>query len=841
MDRLVPIFQEKDLLYRLTKQAMSSGPRNVVFLVGSPLVAPVQPDKPGVPGVAGMIELIREELEGQLELQSDTPATRYQESFHQLLGRCGPDGPNRIIRRAVLRARQHPPAGAELEAAEAGKPDVCDTLERDVGGWSLNPAVESLGTILAEYPEQFGKILLTSNFDPLIEVSLRKAGAGGFRTITLYTDASLGWSRGDGCNVVHFHGYWSDSDTFHTPGQLQYSRPQLSSSLAALLRERTVVVAAYGGWDDVFTRALSSVSQEAESFPEVLWLFRQSDPEQIRESFQSRIKSLEPAVIRGRLLLYGGIDVISFFPKLLVSLRASVSRKSSSQSKSQHPEPLAPAEPLDLPPHDGLLAQPTLEGLPAFSIGENNLRALPLDLGTAWGLERGAFSVLLAGGAEDRAYRTLVRSEEALWRASRGREDVPSLPTRWWVRIGPELPATPETAAEVWATTCGRESARLAYLRTHGLHKDLLPGFFLVAPAAGKGLSPELLLWWKALLRIFSALPVAVAVHLDSQGETLAGEIREIERRVGASAARLDLLRLLDRDQDVDEPVPTVAAPLPSLARGITGEPAIWLGIEARAKKISPTDGEDQAAALIRGFESAETAPSAGAVYEFLAWISRPELIRPLLKTSAHSSSPAVQRGSLTFAAQTDSWMDDWLDGDPGEAGLEDLAGLVDPLGRPVFEDLVLALMRRSRRATDAARWESILATLSEQLSPELRIIDRLRHGTAQEAVDDFLLARGPGEHRLALRVGLDLWPSRKLLQSLDIEQVDLWRLLTALPVNAERVGDLLAIEDPSCRAVFGLCTPREWQGVQRDKALERLVLDARRRRPLTFPNGSDS
>jgi len=666
-----------------------------------------------------MIELIQRELEGQLDLRADTPARRYQEAFHRLLGRCGQDGVNRIIRRAVLRARQPPPAGAELEAAEAGKPEVCDALERDVGGWSLNPAVESLGTILAEYPEQFGKVLLTSNFDPLIEVSLRRAGAGGFRTITLYTDASLGWSRGDGCNVVHFHGYWSDSDTFHMQGQLEHSRPQLASSLATLLRERTVVVAAYGGWDDVFTRALTGVSQEAESFPEVLWLFRESDPEEIRKRFLSRIESLEPAVIRGRLLLYGGIDVISFFPRLLESLRKSVPRRASL--------PELPAEPSDLPPGGGLPAQLTIEGLPAFSNGESTLRALPLDLGTAWGLERGAFSVVLAGCAEDRGYRALLRSEEALWKASRAREDLPSLPIRWWVRIGPDLPPVPETAAEVWAAPRDSGSARLAYLRSHGLPKDLLPGFFLVAPAAGKGLSPELLLWWKALLRIFSALPVAIAVHLDLQEEeALAGGIKEIERRVGASAARL-------------------------------------------------------------------------------------------------------------FAARADS-------SDPGDAALEDLASLEDPSGRPpAFEDRVLALMRRSQGATGAARWESILAQLSEQLSPELRAVDRLRQGASQEAVDDFFRTRGPGEHRLALRAGLDLWPSRTVLQSLDIDEVDRWRLLTALPVDAERAGDLLAIEDPACRAVFGLCTPREWQGVQRDKTLERLVLDARRQRPLTFPNGSDS
>ncbi len=837
---MVPIFGERELLFRLTRQAKSNS-RNIVFLVGSPLVAPVRPGEPGVPGVAGMISLIQEELEGQVELPSGTPMESYQEAFLQLLGRCGQEGVNRIIRRAVLRARKEPPIGTELSGAEAGRQDICLALERDFEGWSLNSAVESLGRILAEYPEQFGEMLLTSNFDPLIEVSLRKAGAGlSFRTIPLHADASLSLSKGDGCNVVHFHGYWSESDTFHMSWQLQHPRPQLLSSLAALLRERTVVVVAYGGWDDVFTRALASISQEVEAFPEVLWLFRETEPEQIRKGFLERIGSLELVVTRGRLVLYGGIDVLAFFPNLLRSLQESLPRTSSLPQHVHHPEPLV--EPLDLPPDDGLATQLTTEGLPALSIRESNFRALPLDLGTAWGLERGAFSILLVGGgAEDRAYRTLVRSEEALWRASRGRKNVLSLPIRWWLQIGPELPRIPETAAEVWAAPRDSRSVRLAYLRSQGLHKDLLPGFFLVAPAAGKGLSPELLLWWKALLKIFSALPVAVAVHLDLQGGALTNGIQEIERRVGTSAARLDVLRLLDCGQDADEPVPTVAAPLPALAQGLMGEPSIWLGIEADAKKISPADGEVQAAALIRQFESLETAPSAGAVYEFMAWITRPELICPLLRTSAHSSSPAVRRGSLIFAAQIDSRMDAWLEGDPGEAALEDLAGLADPAGRPVFEDIVLALMRRSRRATGAAKWESILAKLSEQLGPELLIVDRLRQGASQEAVDGFLLNCGPGEHRLALRAGLDLWPSRTLLQSLDIEQVDLWRLLTALPVNSERVGDLLAIEDPACRAVFGLCTPREWQGVQRDKILASLVLDARRYRPLTFPNGSDS
>src|SRR5436853_4095834 len=151
MDRLVPIFSEKQLVHGLTRQGKSSA-RNIVFLVGSPLVAPVRSGEPGVPGVAGMMNLIREELEGQLELRSGTPMEVYQEAFRQLLGSCGQDSVNRVIRRAVLRARKHPPTGTELSDAEAGRQDICKALERDVEGWFLNSAVESLGRILTEYP-----------------------------------------------------------------------------------------------------------------------------------------------------------------------------------------------------------------------------------------------------------------------------------------------------------------------------------------------------------------------------------------------------------------------------------------------------------------------------------------------------------------------------------------------------------------------------------------------------------------------------------------------------------------------------------------------------------------
>ncbi len=75
--------------------------------------------------------------------------------------------------------------------------------------------------------------------------------------------------------MVHLHGFWRDFDTLHTQAQLTNPRPKLAKSLQRLLEKRTLIVAAYGGWDDFFTRALIELMNDEQAKLDVIWCFYQ--------------------------------------------------------------------------------------------------------------------------------------------------------------------------------------------------------------------------------------------------------------------------------------------------------------------------------------------------------------------------------------------------------------------------------------------------------------------------------------------------------------------------------------------------------------------------------------
>lgn len=307
------------LIERLTLGARKSS-REIMFLVGSPLSAPLGQDDSGVLGVDAIIKLIREEFNYSAEMLAEfdrdvahTSGNSYQAAFTFLLGRRSQQVANDIIKRAVWRARK--PIFAESGSAtyvpsESTTDDACRTLDSDYMGWMLTPGLETLGALIAGYPDHFGKAILTTNFDPLIEVAIKRAGGASFRTV-LHRDGNLAQTEGDGCHVIHLHGYWHGSDTLHTPRQLTQPRPRLKASLASFLRGKTVVVSGYGGWDDTFMEALMEVVLDDHARPEILWTFKSDTP------CSTVTDRLAPGLDRGRVMLYSGVDCHELFPRLL--------------------------------------------------------------------------------------------------------------------------------------------------------------------------------------------------------------------------------------------------------------------------------------------------------------------------------------------------------------------------------------------------------------------------------------------------------------------------------------------------------------------------------------------
>ena len=315
-------YQDVDLIDRLFSMSHRAD-RAVTFLVGSPISLPDYVGGRGVPGVPGMIELIQSEFHGSEaeaelnKLLQAADANRYQTAFEFLHGRRGQDIANRIVRSAVWQALDDHnwPSHLPETSPEHASAEICEKLERSVDAWVLPGAVDHLGKLIVEYPTVFGGAILTTNFDPLIEISLSKHGGRFYRTV-LHDDGKLGQTVADGTHIVHLHGYWHGFDTLHTPQQLVQQRPHLRRFLENIVEASTLVIIGYSGWDDVITRTLMGLLSDSTSNPEIMWAFHECEIARIETHQQALLHLLEPGVGRGRVSLYRGIDCRSVLAQL---------------------------------------------------------------------------------------------------------------------------------------------------------------------------------------------------------------------------------------------------------------------------------------------------------------------------------------------------------------------------------------------------------------------------------------------------------------------------------------------------------------------------------------------
>jgi hypothetical protein len=324
------------------------GATDPVLILGSALCAPV------VPGVADLTRMVqaaaarpRQKRRMDAALQGVTRATdRYQAALQALIASAGLSAANAVIQKAVLSAY----TGANPAAARA--------TEDDLDHWTLTPGLEALGRWIAARTDRV--TILTTNFDPLIQIAIRRAGGRCFSTV-LTVDGRLQASHGEGAHIVHVHGDWLD-DTLHTPTQLKAPRPYLHQSLQAACRRRLVAVLAYGGWDDAITRALWDLAFDAQAGTDVLWTFYSDDPADIAAQSAHIFDGLE-AVVPGRTFFFKGVDV----HRVLAELTGDVPAPSP-------PPPTPVALALPFPPE-------IIEQLIEWSIEENLYARRPVLLG----------------------------------------------------------------------------------------------------------------------------------------------------------------------------------------------------------------------------------------------------------------------------------------------------------------------------------------------------------------------------------------------------------------------------------------------------------------------------
>jgi hypothetical protein len=304
--------------------------RPVAFLVGSPLSLK---DGQGVPGIVEILDIVKEEIRSRAafalprfnaELAGKTGGEAYQVAMKWLGRNAGQDAINDVIKAAVLRARKD--GTSNLSAGTDGEPI----------DWHIPVGTIGLANLVARGGEKFLGPILTTNFDPLVSLAIRMAGGRAGRRV-LTADGSLAGAAEDEigiCSVVHLHGFWRESDTLHTQAQLTNHRPRLTKSLQRLLQRRTLIVAAYGGWDDTFTQALIDLMNDEQAPLDVIWCFYGSDAINVTQNHSKLLASVESAIVMNRFRAFGGIDCHTIFDEILSTLQGTVHHVSTPSVES---------------------------------------------------------------------------------------------------------------------------------------------------------------------------------------------------------------------------------------------------------------------------------------------------------------------------------------------------------------------------------------------------------------------------------------------------------------------------------------------------------------------------
>jgi SIR2-like domain len=291
--------------------------RPIAVLAGSGLTVGA------IPSVSEIVNVIRKripsndaaELDKRLAERSD-PGLKYQEAFKFLSLRRPPEFRDKIIRLCTLRAYAKKPAtDADL------RPELLMQYEADIDSWDLPHGIAALGRIWSGMPSRVRGPIITTNFDPLIEIAIRKAG-GTVSARIMDTDGTFlqDVRAFDFQQVVHMHGYWRESSTLSMTTQLTLERPALNGSIRALLGQYTLLVIGYGAWRDALTLQLMEVIREqSASELDILWCFHGNDSE-LHDALEHDDVLSNLRLAPGNVQFYTKVDANQVLPLLETTL-----------------------------------------------------------------------------------------------------------------------------------------------------------------------------------------------------------------------------------------------------------------------------------------------------------------------------------------------------------------------------------------------------------------------------------------------------------------------------------------------------------------------------------------
>ncbi|MFF3065408.1 SIR2 family protein [Oerskovia sp. NPDC057915] len=329
----MPIGNEADLIARLRSIYRNGDEtRSLSILCGSGITSSV------IASPAHIVEMTRKGLHSEDRQDLDSAladivddAEKYRATFDFLALRREPGYRDRVIQLATLGAYK----GLDSQQTPTLTAEALTTYENDEESWKLPIGVESLGRIWAGTANIKRGPILTSNFDPLCEIAIRRAGGTPVTNVLDTDGAFLRDVRvSSEPHIVHFHGYWRGQATLSMANQLSQSRPALGASLRTVLRRNTLLVIGYGGWSDALTAKMVEIIGEQDSTVlDILWCHF-GDVADLNNQIAANpvLQSLSNAP--GNVQFYAKIDSDTLFPKLERALSEHLAYPDDSRTKN---------------------------------------------------------------------------------------------------------------------------------------------------------------------------------------------------------------------------------------------------------------------------------------------------------------------------------------------------------------------------------------------------------------------------------------------------------------------------------------------------------------------------
>jgi hypothetical protein len=369
---LVPSAGEVLLLDRMMSALRND--EQVILLLGSGVSARA------IPGVTGVLEIADHYAAGRSddgtlrralaqardEVDPSRPIDVYR-AYRRVFADWVSGGEFDVIaQQAVLRAYRAPdPLLSPLATHglwQHMELSIGERAENDRYCWRLPRGVEAAGHLLARMGEAFDHHVLTTNFDPLLEIAIRSAN-GTAVSLPLDADGGYGASMGaDGAvRVFHLHGFWRP--TLHVQGPRLLLDPNLLTgdparlleTTAALITGDTVCVLGASDWAGTLSGAIAAVARVRPI--QVLWGLGSDD-----EQGSVRRSELLSRTTGTKVECFPGVDTDRLLP--LLAERAGVSippRTTGQRHRVRHHtwERELVSQPDAVPPPDvpGLLLQ----------------------------------------------------------------------------------------------------------------------------------------------------------------------------------------------------------------------------------------------------------------------------------------------------------------------------------------------------------------------------------------------------------------------------------------------------------------------------------------------------